>query len=617
MSNGSEGSLVKEAAARTPRAQHRPRRSRTILVLSVLALLVILGLALGLGLGLGLKHHHSGSSDDSSASSSTPSNLPALQPTPQENFIIGSIKGQPPQTRTYSFNVAEVQGAPDGVSKPMLVVNGMFPGPTIEVNQGDRLIVNVTNGLSTRTAIHWHGLFQNQTNFYDGTAGITECGIPPGQFLIYNFTMGEFSGTTWWHAHYSTQYTDGITGALVVHPSDPAPKNIPTYDGELMVQMADLYHTFSQELLDGYLSPDGIDGTPGDEPVPDGGTLNGLGQWGGSGDYFNFTLQPNKTYRIRLVNSGSFASMRFSLDYHPLTVIEVDGTLVQPYTVTGVTLAVAQRYSVLVTTNRTEESTGAYWMRAGVQSDMFTYDQPGQNLDIRGVVRYATAKSDATPSADDDPGVPSNSALGDMDTSLLVPAVVDRPLDATRPYYVTFDLQNSINGAFLGFVNTTSWNPLQGTTTLLNVRNAVLASSTYAPVGGSVQADDQFMVTEDSVQVVDLLIDNLDDGDHPFHLHGHRPWIMGTGPGRYQGQTLNATDPLRRDTVLIPAYNWMALRFVTDNPGLWAFHCHLAWHMAAGLLMQINSLPSTAARLDFPQAIIDQCKVNVPGSMFG
>ena len=85
----------------------------------------------------------------------------------------------------------------------------------------------------------------------------------------------------------------------------------------------------------------------------------------------------------------------------------------------------------------------------------------------------------------------------------------------------------------------------------------------------------------------------------------------------------------RRDTVIIPAYSWMILRFVTDNPGLWAFHCRerhssffwcnipdsialsdIVWHMAAGLLMQINSLPSKAAQLPIPQTMIDMCTID-------
>lgn len=87
------------------------------------------------------------------------------------------------------------------------------------------------------------------------------------------------------------------------------------------------------------------------------------------------------------MNTGSFAAIRFSIDNHPLTVIEADGTLVQPYTVSGVILDVAQRYSVLIHTNSTQKD-GTFWMRSTVQTDMFTYDQPGQNADIRGVIRW-------------------------------------------------------------------------------------------------------------------------------------------------------------------------------------------------------------------------------------
>ncbi|KAI0069818.1 Cupredoxin [Panus rudis PR-1116 ss-1] len=482
----------------------------------------------------------------------------------------------------------------------MLVVNGMYPGPTIEANQGDRIIVNVTNHLENVTSIHWHGLFQNQTNFYDGTAGITECGIPPGQFLVYNFTLGEFSGTTWWHAH-STQYTDGISGALIVYPTDPAPKGFPSWDQDLVVQVNDWYHTFSTELLAAYLSPNGIDGTPGDEPVPDGGTLNGVGQWGQGGDHFNFTVDPNKTYRLRLINTGSFASIRFSIDNHPLTIIEADGTLVQPYTVSGLTIAVAQRYSVLIRTNGTQ-SDGTYWMRSEIQTDMFTYNVTGQNVDIRGVLKYSNAQdAPALPVAQKDPG--PGKKLRDMNTTFLVPAVADVPPNRSREYTVKVAMENTTDGRFLAFFNTTSWEPLVGTSTLLTVHQD---GASYAPEGGSLQNSTQFMITEDTIQTVDLIINNLDDGDHPFHLHGHRPWIMGTGAGRYNGTALNTKNPLRRDTVLIPAFSWTVLRFITDNREFSLF-LYIAWHMASGLSMQINSLPSNSTQLVIPQQIVDQC----------
>ena len=137
---------------------------------------------------------------------------------------------------------------------------------------------------------------------------------------------------------------------------------------------------------------------------------------------------------MRIANTGSFASIRFSLDYHPLTIIEVEGTFVEPYTVSSLTIAVAQRYSVLIHTNVTasgnSEVGGSFWMRSTLQKDMFTYKVPGQNVDIRAVLRYGKADG-MIPREMDDPGVPG-AGLGDMDEGLLVPAVKDVPPARTR-----------------------------------------------------------------------------------------------------------------------------------------------------------------------------------------
>ena len=92
------------------------------------------------------------------------------------------------------------------------------------------------------------------------------------------------------------------------------------------------------------------------------------------------------------------------------------------------------------------------------------------------------------------------------------------------------------------------------------------------------------------IETVDLIVNNLDDGDHPLHLHGHVFWIVGGGAGRYihpgsefstgdPMYELKSDNPMRRDTVVLPAYSFVVLRFITDNPGLWAFHCHIAWYV--------------------------------------
>ena len=100
------------------------------------------------------------------------------------------------------------------------------------------------------------------------------------------------------------------------------------------------------------------------------------------------------SYRLRLIHIGTLADIRFSVDGHALTVVEADGTLTAPVAVAGVALAVAQRYSVLLTTTTAGSSNdsnnsskgGAFWMRAELLPDMFTYPLPGQNTDVRGIL---------------------------------------------------------------------------------------------------------------------------------------------------------------------------------------------------------------------------------------
>ena len=108
--------------------------------------IISIGLALGLGLGLGLKHRKSGMGSGGATV------LPVVStPDSSASVMNMSLINEPPTTRHYDFVVEEAMGAPDGVEKLMLVVNGQFPGPTIEANTGDRVVVNVTNKMSNAT----------------------------------------------------------------------------------------------------------------------------------------------------------------------------------------------------------------------------------------------------------------------------------------------------------------------------------------------------------------------------------------------------------------------------------------------------------------------------------
>ena len=71
---------------------------------------------------------------------------------------------------------------------------------------------------------------------------------------------------------------------------------------------------------------------------------------------------------------------------------------------------------------------------------------------------------------------------------------------------------------------------------------------------------------------------------------------------------------IKRDTLVVEAYAWALVRFVADNPGLWAFHCHIAWHLAAGLMMQVMSRPDVLATTVIPDDVLALCKANQPES---
>lgn len=184
----------------------------------------------------------------------------------------------------------------------------------------------------------------------------------------------------------------------------------------------------------------------------------------------------------------------------------------------------------------------------------------------------------------------------DLDTTELVPAVA---MEAPRADMMVRLRSNFEIGGYAlsrGYFNSTSWRPNSGAPTLLQAIDGLSGGNvSFGESDGGGVMDTAFdvrremVVKVDGLKTVDVLIDNFDDGNHPFHLHGYKFWVLGQGRGYFNMSTyesLNTTNPLRRDTVTIEQYGWVLIRFVADNSGMWAFHCHIAWHLAAGMLMQ-------------------------------
>jgi len=133
-----------------------------------------------------------------------------------------------------------------------------IPGTTLRVRQGERVVVHVTNKLAVSTiSIHWHGLHQFKQAWADGTFGITECGIRPGETKTYDFTITQQPGTHWYHSHAAAQTMDGLAGLLIIDPEEGVEDPIQTrysYTLDLPMVIQDWSHEQHKDLETRYLT---------------------------------------------------------------------------------------------------------------------------------------------------------------------------------------------------------------------------------------------------------------------------------------------------------------------------------------------------------------------------
>ena len=109
------------------------------------------------------------------------------------NFLVLSILSTTCLAKRvyYDWHVHWMNASPDGFERPVIGINNQFPCPTIDVHRGDTIVVDVYNGLRNQTTtIHWHGMHQRGTSQMDGSAGVSQCSIPPGTNFTYEFVVG-------------------------------------------------------------------------------------------------------------------------------------------------------------------------------------------------------------------------------------------------------------------------------------------------------------------------------------------------------------------------------------------------------------------------------------------
>lgn len=533
-----------------------------------------------------------------------------------------------PVVREYDWIISEHDLNPDGVYRPMSLINAMFPGPLVECNEGDEIVVHVHNQASNATSIHWHGMYQNGTNWMDGTVGISQCPIAPGQSFTYRFNVTGQTGTYWYHSHMAMQASDGLVGPIVIHAKagDEQKLQQMPYGQDRVVMVSDHYYDISSKLLMQYLQP----GNENEEPVPQSALINGRGTRNctelpnrscSSSNRQNafFDLSPEHNTRLRFINVGSFAEFQIQIDEHEFFVTEVDGTdVTSTQSIHRLNINPAQRYSIVVPPPKNNKD--LYWMRARMISHCFAYEEPELKEEVRAVVRYGNPGVAVEPTSKDWPEI-IELECRDLNLSTLsaVPAIA-APEKADNQVYLRSSFQIKDWRLSRGFLNDSSYRANMSHPTLNTLVEAYREKKephmyylSY-PFGVNKGFDEKhtFVYQTTGIRTIDILIQNFDDGNHPFHLHGYKFFVLASGhgyPPTEMYETLDVTNPLRRDTASVEAFGWTLIRFVADNPGVWPFHCHLGWHNEAGLLMQFVTKADEIAKWTLPQDVKDLCAV--------
>ncbi|XP_075485701.1 laccase-12-like [Primulina tabacum] len=502
-------------------------------------------------------------------------------------------------------------------TRSTITVNGMYPGPTLEVNNGDTLEVKVTNKARYNVTIHWHGVRQIRTGWADGPEFVTQCPIRPGGSYTYRFTIQGQEGTLWWHAH-SSWLRATVYGALIIRPKEgnSYPFAKPTRETPLL-----LGEWWNANPINVVRQAQRTGGAPN---ISDAYTINGQ-----PGDLYNCSskdttivpINTGETNLLRVINAALNQELFFQVANHKLTVVGADASYVKPFTTSVLMLGPGQTCDVLITADQPPVK---YYMAA--RAYVSAQGAPFDNTTTTAILEYKSAACSAK-CISVKPVMPNLPAFNDTATvtafttsfrsrgKVFVPNKIDHNLFFT----VGLGLNNCPPGAS----NSSCQGP-NGTrfTASMNNHSFVLPSNfsllqahqqgipgvftTDFPANPPVQFDYTGNVSRslwqpvsgtrlyrlkygETVQIVLQGTSIFTAENHPIHLHGYDFFIIAEGFGNFNPRRdtskFNLVDPPLRNTAPVPVGGWAVIRFVADNPGVWLMHCHLDVHITWGLAM--------------------------------
>ncbi|MCA7024813.1 MULTISPECIES: copper resistance system multicopper oxidase [Stenotrophomonas] len=518
-----------------------------------------------------------------------------------------------------------------GRARSAVTVNGSLPAPILRWREGDTVSIRVANTLADEmTSIHWHGILLPSN--MDGVPGLSFDGIAPGETFQYRFQLRQ-SGTYWYHSHSMFQEQAGLYGALVIDPLEPPPyrfdrehvvllsdwtdldpaalyrrmKKMPMHDNTYQRTAGDFMRDARRDGLRATLADRGMWGrmrmTPSDLSDINAHTYTYL--MNGTAPAGNWTglFRSGEKVLLRFINGSAMTYFDVRIPGLKMTVVAADGQYIHPVSVDEFRIAVAETFDVIVEPSgqdaftifaqdmgRTGHACGTLAVRHGLQA-------PVPALDPRPLLTMADMAHDhggghgqmpmaqgdhgghaghgahgghgMSGSAPEHPPSERGNPLVDMQSSASSPRLDDPGIglrDNGRKVLAYADLRSlfedpdgrepgrEIELHLTGHMEKFAWNfdgvPFAGAEPLrLN----------YGERMRIVLVNDTMMT-------------------HPIHLHG--VWSdLEDADGCFQ---------VRKHTIDMPPGTRRSYRVRADALGRWAFHCHLLYHMEAGMMREVR-----------------------------
>ena len=521
----------------------------------------------------------------------------------------------------FDLRIGELPVNLTGRSRYATVINDSLPAPTLYWREGDTVTLRVTNNLAESTSVHWHGVLLPAA--MDGVPGLSYNGIEPGETFVYRFPVRQ-AGTYWYHSHSGLQAQTGIYGAIVIAPRTPDPF---ACDRDYVVMLSDWtdenparvlaklksqsdYYNFWQRTAGDFLSDVGRDGFST--------TVANRRMWGqmrmnptdladvsaytytymlnGKPPAANWTgiFNPGERIRLRLINAGAMTIFDVRIPGLQMTVVGADGQPVNPVTVDELRISAGETYDVIVTPDQDQAYTlfaqsmdrsgfaaGTLAPRAGMHAVVpvpdprvpLTMADMGHvmSVDAGGVMDHAMHDEHAghDMSAMQGGAAPAVITHAATEFGPGVDMRVDQP--STRLDDPGVGLRDNgrrvLTYADLESVFDDPDGREPGRTIELHVTGN-MERYMWSFDGITMEVAGPIRLTHGERIRVVLVNDTM--MDHPIHLHGM--WSdLEDETGAFK---------VRKHTINIRAGQKLSYRVTADAFGRWAYHCHLALHMA-------------------------------------